>query len=78
MLIEQLIDLSKVRTESLKFRTDLQDRVMGGWSIDDSLQRQIAKKIFKSKIEACPLNSGLYLEFTHRISLATDLAASFG
>ena len=35
MLIEQLIDLEKVpaRTENLKFRTDLQDRVMDGWSV---------------------------------------------
>ena len=32
MLIEQLIDLEKVRTENLKFRTDLPDRVMEGWS----------------------------------------------
>ena len=28
-----LIDLEKVRTDYLKFRTDLQDRVMGGWSV---------------------------------------------
>ena len=32
MLIEQLIDLEKVRTDNLKFRTDLRDRVMDGWS----------------------------------------------
>ena len=31
MLIE-LIDLEKVRNENLKFRTDLPDRVMEGWS----------------------------------------------
>ena len=30
MLIEQLIDLEKLRTENLKFRTDLRDRVMDG------------------------------------------------
>ena len=30
MLIEQLIDLRKVRSENLKFRTDLRDRVMDG------------------------------------------------
>ena len=29
MFIEQLIDLEKVRTDNLKFRTDLGDRVMG-------------------------------------------------
>ena len=34
MLIKQFIDLSKVRSESLKFRTDLLDLVMDGWSLD--------------------------------------------
>ena len=33
LLIEQLIDLEKVRTKNLKFRTDLRDRVMNGWSV---------------------------------------------
>ena len=33
MLIEQLIALEKVRTDDLKFRIDLQDRVMNGWSV---------------------------------------------
>ena len=33
MLIEQLINLEKVRTDNLKFRTDLQDRVKDGWSV---------------------------------------------
>ena len=37
MLIEQLIDLEKVRTDNLKFRTDdvtdLRDQVMDGWSV---------------------------------------------
>ena len=32
MLIKQLIVLRKVRTETLNFRTDLQDQVMCGWS----------------------------------------------
>ena len=31
MLIEQLIKLE--RTENLKFRTDLWDRVIDGWSV---------------------------------------------
>ena len=30
MLIEQLIDLEKVRTDNFKFRTDLQNQVMNG------------------------------------------------
>ena len=33
MLIEQLIDLEKVRSDNLKFRTDLQDLVIDGWSV---------------------------------------------
>ena len=33
MLIEQLIDLEKVRLENLKFRTELRDRVEDGWSV---------------------------------------------
>ena len=33
MLIEQLIVLEKLRTDNLKFRTDLRDRIMGGWSV---------------------------------------------
>ena len=33
MLIEQLIDLEKVRSDNLKFRTDLRDLVMDGWSV---------------------------------------------
>ena len=36
MLIELLllvIILEKVRTDNLKFRTDLQDQVMDGWSV---------------------------------------------
>ena len=32
-LIEQLIDLRKVRSENLKFRTDLRDLVMEGWPV---------------------------------------------
>ena len=32
-LLEQLSDLEKVRTDNLKFRTDLRDRVMDGWSV---------------------------------------------
>ena len=33
MLIKQLIDLEKVRTDNLKFRTDLRNWVMDGWSV---------------------------------------------
>ena len=33
ILIEQLIKLIKVRTEKLKFKTDLRDWVMDGWSV---------------------------------------------
>ena len=53
MLIEQLTDLRKVRTENLKFRTGLQDRVMDSWSVllsnpvDDYFEKQIAQKNLK-------------------------------
>ena len=33
MLTEQLIDLEKVKTDNLKFRTGIQDLVMGDWSV---------------------------------------------
>ena len=33
MLIEQLMDFEKVRTDNLKFRTDLRNQVMDGWSV---------------------------------------------
>ena len=33
MLIEQLIDLRKLRTENLKIRTDMQDWRLDGWSV---------------------------------------------
>ena len=37
LLIEQLINLEKVRTGILKFRTDLWDRVMDGWSVTQQM-----------------------------------------
>ena len=46
-------------------------------TVDDCLLCQIAQKIFKSTVEACPVNAGQYMAFKHRISFATDLAASF-
>ena len=33
MLIKQLKDLRKVRSENLKFRTDLRDLVMEDWPV---------------------------------------------
>ena len=33
MLIEQLIDIAKVRTDNLKIMTDLLDQVRDGWSV---------------------------------------------
>ena len=37
LLVEQLIDLEKLRTENLKFRTDLQDQEMDGWSVTQKM-----------------------------------------
>ena len=53
---------------------------MDGWlvTLDEYLRRQIAKKIFKSKIKASPVNAGHYRAFKRCISFATYLAASFG
>ena len=47
-------------------------------TVDDCLPSQIAQKIFKSKIEARPVNAGHYMAFKHHISFATDLTANFG
>ena len=80
MLIEQLIDFEKVRTDNLKIWTDLRDQVGRSVSntIDDCLHRQIAQKIFKLKIKASPVNTGHYMAFKHCISFATYLATNFG
>ena len=54
--IEQKFTKShKVRTENLKFRTDLKWLVSN--TADDCLQRQIAQQILKLKIEGCLVNS---------------------
>ena len=50
MLIKQLIDLRKVRAENLKFRTDLRDRVVDGWSVIQSSNRLLKRKFKKSNI----------------------------
>ena len=44
MLIEQLIDLEKVTTENLKFRTYLRDRVMDCWSVTHCSRRMFTKE----------------------------------
>ena len=50
--------------------------------VDDCLQRQIAQKIFKSKIKAHPVNTGHQMACKHHISFVTDLShhltANFG
>ena len=42
-------------------------------TVEDNIEQQIVKKIFKSKIEARPVNAGLYMAFKH--SFATYLLA---
>ena len=65
-----------VLSETLSSRSS---RSSYGWLVsntaDDCLQRQIAPKIFKSKIKSRPVNTGHYMAF---ISFATDLTANFG
>ena len=54
---------------------------MDGWSVAQQMnvyKGRLLKKIFKSKMEACPVNAGHYMSFKHSISFATDLAANFG
>ena len=36
---------------------------------DECLQRQIAQKIFKSKIKACPVNAGHYCTWLSNIAI---------
>ena len=71
MLIEQLIDLRKVRTEKLKFRTDLRDWVILLVSniVDDFLSSRLLKKSSKSKIEARPVKADHYITFKRSISI---------
>ena len=50
---------------------------MDGWSatvLDECLQRQIDKKIFKLKIKACPVNTDHCMAFKHSIWFETYLA----
>ena len=46
-------------------------------TVDDFLQRQIAKKIFKSKIKARHVNAGQFMAFKYCISFVTNLDANF-
>ena len=72
-----LIDLRKVRTENLKFRADLRDRVINDWSV---IQQMIvlSSKWLKIFIKASPVNAGFYMTTENHISFVTDLAANFG
>ena len=82
MLIKQLIDLRKVRTENLKFKTDLQDLVsMDGWSVTQKMitckcRSQVLKKSSNPKLKL--VNAGQYMAFKQHISFATNFAANFG
>ena len=62
MLIQQLINLIKVRIENLKLRTDLQDQVMDVCSVTQVNDYfEYCLKIFGLKIKAFPVNAGLLL-----------------
>ena len=77
MLIQQLIDLEKVRTKNLKFRTDLRDQVMDGWSVTQYMTvyegKLLNKSSFKLKIEAHPVNAGPSLVITWLSNIAFHL-----
>ena len=66
----------KVKSENFKFRADLKEWVVTG-TVNDTFQRQIAVKIFKSKVEACPVNAGLHLAVWHCFSFATVCLQTF-
>ena len=55
MLIEQLINLRKVTTENLRFRTDLRERVMDGWPLTRNMI------VFSSRLLKKKLNRKLKL-----------------
>ena len=79
--IEQLINLEKVRTDNLKFRTDLRDLVMDGWSVTQWMNVYKGRLLKKSsnwilKLAWLPVNAGHYMAFKHHISFTTDLAAN--
>ena len=77
MLIEQVSNLKKMRTENLKFRINLQDLLVSGQFLI-ILRGRMLTKIFEFKIEACTVNAVLNMTFKHFFSFTTDLAANFG
>ena len=77
MLTEQLINLRKVRSENLKFMTDLPDRVMDCWSVTQQMIIFIGRLLKKS------LDRSLFIQYRslHGLQIAlfaTYLAANFG
>ena len=59
----------------------LWDQVMDCWLVPQLMiifSSRLFKKILKLKIEARPVNAGLYTPFHHNFSFATVLAANFG
>ena len=79
-LIKQLIDLEKLRTKNLKFRTYLQDRVMDGWSVTQQIIVYKDKLLKYLQIENWTSSSQHWSQdgFQHSISFATNLTANFG
>ena len=79
MLIEQLINFEKVRTENLKFRAYLRNRVIDGWSVTQSMIVYKSRLLKNLQIgNRSSESSGHYIAFKHCISFAIDLAANFG
>ena len=76
MLIKQLIDLRKVRAENLKFRTDLRDRVVDGWSVIQSSNRLLKRKFKKSNIVLSVQVYTWLLDIAFRLWQWTVLAAN--
>ena len=77
MLIEQLKDLRKERTENLKFKTDHQDLVIDGWSATQLVivyESQLLKKSSnrKSKLVLSMLVTTLVFQFARATNFGRD------
>ena len=86
MLVEQLINLEKVRTDNLKFRIDLGDRVMDCWSVTQiivykgKLLKQSSDRKSKLGVLSTLVTTWLsnFAFHLRPIKLRSDLTAHFG
>ena len=72
-----LIDLEKLRFASLKFRTELRDRVMDGWSVTQLMNVCTKNLQIENRSSSRPVNAGRYIAFKHHTSF-TIVAQGWG